>query len=69
MLAGLATLFAGGVSWLAWFMLGPGGPVGLTAALQTGLYPFVVADLVKVCFAGAVLPSVWAILGRSKLID
>jgi biotin transport system substrate-specific component len=69
MLVGLATLFAGGVSWLAWFTLAPGGPVGLSVALQTGLYPFVVADLVKVCFAGAVLPSAWAVLGRSRLID
>ena len=63
MLVGLATLFAVGVSWLAWFMIAPDGPVGLTAALETGLYPFIVADLVKVCFAGAVLPSVWALLG------
>ena len=64
MLAGLCTLFAGGVSWLAWFTSAQGGPVGLAAALQTGLYPFVAADFVKVCIASAVLPSVWAILDR-----
>jgi biotin transport system substrate-specific component len=66
MIAGLGTLFLGGVLWLAFFAIGPGGSVGLTAALETGLYPFVVQDLVEVCIAGGVLPVVWKVLSPSK---
>ena len=66
MLAGLVTLFAGGVTWLAFFAALPNGPVGLTAALATGLYPFIVPDFVKVCVASGVLPAVWKLLGPPK---
>ncbi len=66
MIAGLGTLFLGGVLWLAFIAIGPGGSVGLTAALETGLYPFVVQDLVEVCLAGGVLPVVWKVLSPSK---
>ena len=59
MLAGLCTLFAGGVLWLAFFAQGAAGPAGLEPALAAGLYPFVLPDLVKVAFASLVLPSVW----------
>ena len=62
MFAGLCILFLGGVTWLAWSVsTGLAGP-----ALATGLYPFVVADLVKVCIASAILPGAWALLGRSR---
>ena len=65
MLAGLVTVFAGGVLWLAYFAPGTAGqPVGLRAALAAGLYPFVVADLIKVALASAVLPSAWKLLRR-----
>jgi len=63
LLAGLGTLFAGGVLWLAFFAQGTAGGVGLTAALQTGLYPFVIPDLAKVAFASVVLPGLWRIVG------
>ncbi len=66
MLAGLVTLFAGGVSWLAFFAAGPAGPVGLPAALATGLYPFVVPDLIKIGVASGVLPIVWKALVLTK---
>jgi biotin transporter BioY len=66
MFAGLATLFAGGVTWLAFFAVAPGGPVGLSAALATGLYPFVVVDFFKVCAASGVLPAVWKVLGSTR---
>ena len=69
MFAGLCILFLGGVTWLAWFASIPGAPIGLGPALATGLYPFVVADLVKVCIASAVLPGAWAMLGRSRYKD
>jgi biotin transport system substrate-specific component len=59
MLAGLMTIFTGGVLWLAYFAAGPGGPVGLNLAFATGLFPFVVPDLVKVGVASGILPIVW----------
>jgi biotin transport system substrate-specific component len=62
MLAGLSIIFAVGVAWLA-FIAVP-APLGLPLALQTGLYPFVLVDLVKVCVAAAILPAVWAVIGR-----
>lgn len=65
MLAGLTTLFAGGVLWLAYVAPGTAGqPTGLRAALAAGLYPFVVADLIKVGLAAAVLPGVWRLVHR-----
>jgi biotin transport system substrate-specific component len=64
MLAGLAVLLLGGVLWLAYFAAP--APLGLRAAAATGLYPFIVPDLIKVCAAGAVLPAAWALLGRES---
>jgi biotin transport system substrate-specific component len=66
MIAGLGTLFLGGVLWLAFVALGPGGTVGVTAALETGFYPFVVQNLVQVCIAGGLLPMVWKLLAPSQ---
>lgn len=60
MVAGLAVVFLGGVLWLANFMPESGR---LTAALQAGAYPFIVADLVKVCLAAGVLPGLWRLTG------
>ena len=56
-------VFTFGVLWLAWFAR----PVhaGLGAALRTGLYPFLPADIVKICIAAAVMPAVWTLLGRT----
>jgi biotin transport system substrate-specific component len=63
MAAGLILIFAGGVMWLAYFAPGTAGqPVGLRAALAAGLYPFVAADLIKVAFSSAILPSVWKLM-------
>ncbi len=60
MLAGLVVVFAGGVTWLAW---GTPGPWGLDAAVASAFYPFILADLLKVCAAAAVLPAAWTMLG------
>ena len=62
MVAGLAVVFMFGVTWLALFAQ----PValGFGPALATGLYPFVVADLAKLCIAAAVMPGVWLLTGR-----
>ena len=64
MVAGLSIIFAGGVSWLAWFA--HPAPVGLSAALATGLYPFLPVDLVKICLASAILPGVWRVVGPAR---
>ena len=60
--AGLLVIFAGGVAWLAWFARP--AAAGLDIALRTGLYPFVPADIVKILMASAIMPSVWAFVGR-----
>jgi biotin transport system substrate-specific component len=62
--AGLAVVFAFGVAWLA-FAAQP-APAGLDAALRTGFYPFVPADIVKLCVAAAVMPVVWVMTGRES---
>ena len=62
MIAGLAVVFAGGVSWLASFAPGADHR-SLGTALAVGLYPFVVADLIKVCLAATIMPMAWRFLG------
>ncbi|MGE3274716.1 MAG: biotin transporter BioY [Vicinamibacterales bacterium] len=64
MLAGMLTYFAGGVAWLAITAGAAGVPMAarLDTALAAGFYPFVLADAVKVAFASAVLPAVWALV-------
>jgi biotin transport system substrate-specific component len=64
MTAGLAVIYAGGILWLGLFARGldQSGPVGLSAALVMGLYPFLLADLVKVAAAAGVMPALWKLL-------
>lgn len=57
MSAGLAIIFTCGVLWLAF-----GGHVGLAGAIQTGLVPFLPADIIKVLLAASVLPLAWKFL-------
>ena len=58
MAAGLAIIFACGVAWIAF-----GTPhAGLSTAVQTGLIPFIPADIVKICLAATVLPAAWRFL-------
>ena len=61
MAAGLAVVFTFGVLWLAWFAQ----PVqaGLASALRTGLYPFLPADIIKICIAAAIMPGIWRLMG------
>ena len=56
MAAGLMVVFACGVLWLA-FVTRPAA--GIDAALRTGLYPFIPADLFKILLAAAVMPALW----------
>ena len=55
MSAGLSVIFAGGVLWIA-------RVAGIETALATGLYPFIVVDIIKVVAAGLVLPTAWKFL-------
>ena len=56
--AGLAIIFSCGVLWLAF-----GVPhAGLSAAVASGLVPFVLADVVKLFLAASVLPAAWKLL-------
>jgi len=66
--AGLTVIFAGGVTWLAWFALPTSGVElvrpGFRAALASGFYPFIVFDLAKVLVAAAALPAFWKLTGH-----
>jgi len=59
MLAGLLVIFTAGASWLATL-------VGLQTALAAGVYPFVVADCIKVVGAAGVMPGLWRLLAEHK---
>jgi biotin transport system substrate-specific component len=63
MAAGLALIFTCGVLWLAWFAR---PAAGLDVALHTGLYPFIPADLLKICLAAAVMPALWRLTGDRR---
>jgi biotin transport system substrate-specific component len=64
MAAGLLVVFAGGVAWLA--LMARPTSVGFERALQTGFYPFIPADVLKLFVAAAIMPAVWAIVGRRR---
>ena len=55
MAVGLSVIFIGGVAWLS-------TAVGLRSALDAGLYPFLIVDLVKIIAAGLILPTAWKFL-------
>src|SRR5262245_54637175 len=61
MTGGLALIFTFGVLWLAFFAR---PAVGLSAALRTGLYPFLPVDVFKLLLAAAVMPGLWRVVGR-----
>lgn len=62
MAAGLVVIFAFGVTWLALFARPAAS--GFDAALRAGLYPFLPADIFKICVAAAVMPGIWKLIGR-----
>jgi biotin transport system substrate-specific component len=64
MSCGLALIFACGVTWLAFFARP--AAIGVDAALRTGLYPFIPADIFKIFVAAAVMPAAWRLLGTPK---
>ena len=58
MAIGSCVIFACGVTWLA-------QTVGWGNVLQTGLFPFIPGDLVKIALATAILPAGWKLLGKN----
>jgi biotin transport system substrate-specific component len=65
MAMGLAIVFAGGITWLTLFA--PGADArSLQAALQVGFYPFVAADIVKICLAATIMPVAWRLLNYAE---
>lgn len=62
MVCGLAVVFAGGVLWLGLYAQ----PArGVSGALATGFYPFIIADLAKLLIAACVMPGLWRLTGIS----
>ena len=60
MLTGNVVIYLVGVPWLARV-----ADLGLEEALEQGLYPFVVGDLLKLYLAGALLPAAWKLVDRT----
>lgn len=58
MLVGEVVVFAFGISWLSRFLGVPG-----QEALELGLYPFVLGELLKLLIAAGVLPTAWRLVG------
>ncbi len=57
MAAGLVVIFTCGAVWFAWLARPAAGSLDL--ALRQAVYPFILADLVKLFAAAAVLPAAW----------
>lgn len=57
MVIGQLIIYAGGLSWLAFF-------VGLERAIPLGMLPFLSGDALKLALAATALPSGWRLLGR-----
>lgn len=62
-LAGNAVIYALGVSWL---YLTVDSITTMTAALDAGLTPFVVGDVLKIVLAGLLLPLAWKLLDAAR---
>jgi biotin transport system substrate-specific component len=66
MLAGLLVIYTVGVTWLGLFARTTNGtPAGMSDAFLTGVYPFIVPDLLKLAIAAGFVPALWRLLGRS----
>jgi biotin transport system substrate-specific component len=60
MLVGEVIIFAFGVTWLSHAL-----ELSVRDALEAGLYPFVVGDVLKLAIAAGVLPAAWRALARA----
>jgi biotin transport system substrate-specific component len=68
MLLGEIVIFACGVAWLSVALDVPIQAPGqsFNDALEFGLYPFAVGDVLKVLIAAGALPGAWKLLGRVR---
>ena len=67
MLAGLLVIYALGVTWLGVFARPvQGAAPGISVAALTGIYPFIVPDLIKLAIAAGLVPALWHLFGRSE---
>ena len=68
MAAGLVVIYGCGALWLAFFArsLAQTTPMGLQAALISGVYPFIVADLLKLLAAAGISPMLWRLVGSER---
>jgi biotin transport system substrate-specific component len=65
MLVGLLIIYASGTLWLAYFarLASGSAAVGLSTALASGVYPFVLPDLAKLAAAAGITPGLWRLIG------
>ena len=65
MLVGLLIIYASGTLWLAYFarLASGSAAVGLSTALASGVYPFVLPDLAKLGAAAGITPGLWRLIG------
>lgn len=66
MLAGLALIFAGGVSWVTMVWPQLGYPAAGLGAIDIAFTPFILADIAKVLVAAAALPALWRFTGLGR---
>lgn len=64
MLLGSIVIYAVGASWLA-VSLG----IDVAKAIDLGVAPFLLGDLIKLALAGALLPSTWTLISRMRGAD
>ncbi|MDQ4005422.1 MAG: biotin transporter BioY [Actinomycetota bacterium] len=61
MLLGNIVIFAVGVPWLSASI-----DVPVSEALELGLYPFIVGDVLKLLLAAGLLPAAWRLVGKDR---
>jgi len=68
MAVGLVVIYAAGLTWLGLFArtIDGSAATGLSTAFYTGVYPFVVPDLVKLVVAAGLVPALWHLIGRAR---
>jgi biotin transport system substrate-specific component len=67
MMAGLVVIYTIGATWLGTFARTAEGPApAMNVAVLTGIYPFIVPDLIKLAVAAGLVPALWRLFGRSE---
>ena len=60
----LLVVYLAGMTWLGLFAPPAGAAPGIRVAFYTGVYPFIVPDLIKLTIAGTLVPGLWRLFGR-----